>query len=352
MSRDELDAAHRVSFAKQSYVTRHVRLDLATSLKQPEILCQGDIVLAKVKRVRQHTRLELPSGRRAHLFENDELILAAGRRYATDQFMAELPAIGAAHLVASGGVAARVIKRHSAIKPATEIEVIGALCDAAGAVMNLRQYAPLRQVRCPSNLSVQPVCLLVLGTGMNSGKTTMVTSIVRSLKESGQKVMACKLTGTGSGNDLWQYSDAGADFAFDFTDAGLSGTWQEDPATLLTIATNFIRQARNCKIEYLVVELADGILQQETNRLLQTERFRSLFDGYFVAANCSASAVLAARTLSALPTQVVAIGGRFSQSPLYVQEVLTQTGLAVLDKEQLAAPAILNSHLGPLGVAA
>lgn len=342
----------RLSAAKPSFVTRHVEMARAQQLAEPVDLTAGDIVLARVSRVRQHTRVELPSGRRAHLFEGDELILAAGRRYATDQFVAELPKLGHAHLVAAGGIAAQVIDRHGSVKPATEIEIVAALADQDGRVMNLRQFAPLLNCKPAQRIGRIPRSLLVIGTGMNSGKTTMVTAATRALKQAGQKVMACKLTGTGSGNDLWQYQDAGADLVYDFTDAGLCGTWQETPQALLSIARCFRQAASEASMDYLIVELADGLLQTETMDLIQSDSFRALFDGCLVAATCSVGAVYAARTLSSLKVPVLAIGGCVSQSPLYQREIRAQTGLPVLSDSDLARFNVLNSHLGMLGVAA
>lgn len=86
-------AAERLDRAKSSYAMRRIHTDdMATLLSGPEITSRaGDLVLARIDRVRQHCRIELPSGRRAHLFPNDEVLLCYAARYAPDQFEAIVP---------------------------------------------------------------------------------------------------------------------------------------------------------------------------------------------------------------------------------------------------------------------
>ena len=127
----------------------------------------GDLVLARVTRKRQHTRIELPTGRKATLFVGDEIIVAYGNRYASDQFEALVPEdLGPCHLVASGGVASMMVARHSGIKPATEIEPVGLLGDGEGRALNLAEYAlsPVPEA------ATTPLCLAVIGSAMNAGK--------------------------------------------------------------------------------------------------------------------------------------------------------------------------------------
>ena len=98
---------------------------LLTANTYPEI---GDLVLARVVRTGQHRRIELPCGRRSTMHVGDEIVVAFGARYASDQFEAGLPVqLGACHLVAAGGVAASAYCKHSRMKNPTEIATIGIL---------------------------------------------------------------------------------------------------------------------------------------------------------------------------------------------------------------------------------
>ncbi|CAN5548791.1 hypothetical protein BH18ACT3_BH18ACT3_16550 [soil metagenome] len=62
---------------KAAYTTRHVRLESACSVELADRPETGDLVLARVTELGQHYRLELPDGRRATLYEGDEIVVAS-----------------------------------------------------------------------------------------------------------------------------------------------------------------------------------------------------------------------------------------------------------------------------------
>ncbi|MBP0047716.1 molybdopterin-guanine dinucleotide biosynthesis protein MobB [Marinobacterium sp. AK62] len=338
---------NRLESAKRSFVTRHADLSLCDSISPAE-MAAGDLLLAKVRRIRQHTRIELTSGRRAHLYPDDELILCAGRRYATDQFTAELPQAQSAHLVAAGGIAGQMTQRHAQVKPATEIDIIGILKDAQGRSLNLSRFTTL-PLPAEQIFGSGPRTLLVTGTGMNSGKTTLAANLIYALNRTGARVAACKLTGTGSGPDLWRFLDAGADRVMDFTDAGLASTWQHPINELITIAQRAKTAAQLNRNDYLIVELADGFFQQETAALLRHTRFRQLIDNCFIAADCTAGALGLIQQLSSLQIPIHGISGTLTRAPLLMEELAQASGLPVLTSEQVQSPALLNQYLGSLG---
>ncbi|UUZ60173.1 hypothetical protein [Nocardioides sp. B-3] len=191
---EPLDPA-RLRRAKAAYTTRfladHLRVEQHLSLVsgagvQPR---SGDIVLARVVEIGQHQRLESPASRRASLFLGDEVLVAYGHRYAPDQFEAEVPDdLGAAHLVAAGGVIGRVTARHASIEEATLLQPIGLLADDEG-VLTLDRFAPHR-VSEAAGRGPRPTVVAVLGTSMNSGKSTTLACPVRGPVASGLRVSA------------------------------------------------------------------------------------------------------------------------------------------------------------------
>ena len=56
----------------------------------------------------------------------------------------------------------------------------------------------------------------VLGTGIDSGKTTVTSFLIKSLSNYIDKISACKLAGTASQKDLYSYEDSGANKVLDF----------------------------------------------------------------------------------------------------------------------------------------
>lgn len=324
----------RLQQAKRSFITRNINLTLATKIEE-RVPKQGDLFLARVDRVRQHTRIENPHGRRVHLYPGDEIIIATGRRYATDQFYAEVPgACGPCHLVAAGGLAADVISKSAKVKAATEITLLGALVNKHEQTLNLSQFISLPILTLPKSLIPT---LVVVGSDMNSGKTTTVSACINGLSQQGCQVVGAKLTGTGAGPDYWRMLDAGASEVIDFVDAGHCSTVGLDTTELTGILRRIKQFATQKNADFLIVELADGILQPETRSLLEYSDFINEFSGALVASDSAVAAVMSAETLVSQGIPVYGISGLLTQSLLACEEVAIATGLPVLTPDDLAA---------------
>src|SRR5207245_5126411 len=93
--------------------------------------------------------------------------------------------------------------------------------------------------------------------------------VIRGLAASGRRVGAAKLTGTASGRDFGAYRDAGAAPVFDFLDAGWASTARCSPAEVRDIVDLLADHLRAAPVDWAVLEVADGLLQPETNDLLE-----------------------------------------------------------------------------------
>lgn len=334
----------RLLEAKAAYTTRHVSFDDAATLISTEKPRSGDIVLASVEKVGHHKALELRYGRRATLFVGDEIVVAYGNRYAPDQFEAEVcPDLRPCDLVAAGGVASCVISRHDKTRAPTRIKPIGLLGDAQGRVLNLRRYA------LPSlGQRKTAYVFAVFGASMNAGKTTTAVSLIRGFAAAGYKVGSAKVTGTGAGGDLWHMSDAGADPALDFTSAGAVSTYQAERGDLIRIFNTLTDHVMQAGVDVLVIEVADGLYQQETAMLAQSDEFRSLVDGVFFAARDALGAKAGVDWLSENGLDVVALSGTVTMSPLAIQEAIDAVGLPVLGPTELAEAKTIGELIGPM----
>lgn len=329
----------RLASAKRSFTTRNVDLSLADKLvrsgRRPEA---GDLILARVTALGQHRRLENIHGRRGDLYIGDEIIVAYGNRYAPDQFEAHVPDdLGPCHLVAGGGVAARATARYAGIKPATSIEVVGAVIGADGRAVNLRDFAVATS---PSLVAPTrpPLVIAVVGSSMNAGKTTTVAGIVHGLTRAGFRVGAAKLTGTGSGGDLWSMRDAGAALAVDFTDAGHASTFQVGADELGRVTQGLLAHLADDNADIAVVEIADGLLQEETARLVELGHKKGWFDGFVFAAGDAMGAAFGCRWLADRQIVPLAVSGLVSASPLASREAEGVTGIPIATLEQLRDP--------------
>ncbi len=339
----------RLTRAKAAYTTRRVpREALATVLGGDLSPQSGDLVLARVIELGQHDRIERHHGRYATLFPRDEVIVCYGHRYAPDQFEAEVPEdLGHCNLVASGGIAARALSWHEAIlKPPSVLEPIGLLGDRDGQRVNLADWA-LKPV--PGTVR-RPLVLAVVGTSMNSGKTTTAAYLIRGFVSAGLKVGAAKITGTGAGKDPAMMADAGANPVFDFTDAGFPSTYLADLDAVQGIATTLTGHIAATGVDAVVLEIADGLYQREKAALLSSPLFTENLDGLIFAAGEAMGAAAGVEWLRRRRLPVRGVAGTLTMSPLAIREAREATGLPVFPIETLCDAAI-GGVLGPAAVA-
>lgn len=334
---------------KWSFVTRNVPSSALSSIeilhgRRPEA---GDIVCARVSQVGQQTRLQLRGGRRSRLYMGDVTMLAYGNRYAPDQFEAVTPRdLNPCELVASGGIAGRARSKHSRMKNPTRVEPLGFAVDRTGNVLNMRDHwnPAISRAISPSNARISGVPVVaVVGTSMNSGKTTTASALVKGLQRSGLGVAAIKATGTGAGNDLWSYEDAGAVLALDFTDVGHPSTYRlSDEQIEALFARLVISGASREDVDCVVVEIADGLLHPETQRLVESETFRKYANRVLFAAGEAMSAVSGARWFNDHEIRLDGISGLVSASKLAAEETARHCQASVFTKADLESSRALE----------
>ena len=334
----------RLMSAKRAYNTRRVATPALAWLHTDTgaVPRAGDLVLARVERIGKHPALELTDSRRSTLFVGDEVLVAYAARYAPDQFEARVPdSLGPCHLAASGGVAAEVVSRRAGTPAPTELRPLGLVLDCNGERVNLSGTAlPAGHERDP-----RPLTLASLGTSMNAGKTTSAAHLIRGLKRSGLRVGGAKITGTGSGNDPGLLRDAGADWVLDFTHCGHASTFGLGLEALLDILYTVQAQMYAQEVDVLVLEVADGLLQQETALLLRSEAFRQRVDGCIFSSGEAMGAIAGADWLRRQGLPLLALAGAMTRSPLSSAEATAATGVETLGLEQLRDPAIAQELL-------
>ncbi len=335
-----LKSRARLAMAKRAFTTRNVDLSQVERLvrtgRKPRA---GDLILARVTALGQHARIENVHGRRGRLYVGDEIIVAFGNRYAPDQFEAIVPdELGPCDLVAGGGVAAQVVEKHASMKQATRIEPVGMLIGPDGQPINLDQFVP----DIPSPRKRPAHVIAVVGSSMNAGKTTTAAGLVHGMTRAGFRVGAAKVTGTGSGGDLWAMRDAGAIEALDFTDAGHASTFRVEPTRLARVTNHLLARLGDCGVDVAVVEIADGLLQAETAALIEMAPARSWFDGMVFAAADAMGAGFGVQWLARRGWTPLAISGLVSASPLASREAACETGLKIATLAELRDPVAVT----------
>ena len=305
----------------------------------------GDVVLARVIEIGKHTRLESPVSRRQLLFPGQEVLVAYGDRYAPDQFLAHVPSsLAPADLVAGGGLASRVVEMHASIDGATRIEPIGLLADHAGRV-TLDRFAPLGSTatigRASTGTSTGKVPVVaVFGSSMNSGKSTVLGSIVNGLTNAGLRVAAGKSTGTGAGNDPNHFRDAGATTVLDFTDFGHPATYRLGHERIREIFVDMVDELAATAPDVVIIEVADGVYQEETRRLLEDPEFHARVDRVVFASQDALGAVAGLQVLDAAGAPTAAVSGVVTSSPLATREASEVLSVPVIGTFELREPEV------------
>ncbi len=340
----------RLLQTKAAFTTRCVDFNAIATLITGDIKPEsGDLVLVGVDEIGQHERLEQGNGRKAILFPGDELVLCYGNRYAPDQFEAEVPEdLSPCHLAAAGGIAAKVLCQHTNMEMPTAVTPIGLLGDRQGKPINLAHWT----LPATDYIGQRPPTIAVVGTSMNSGKTTTAANLIRGLATSGMKVGAAKVTGTGAGNDTWLMYDAGASLVVDFTCAGFPTTYKATPKQVQGILASLTNHLATHSVDVIVLEVADGLYQDETSALVSSFAFRQAVDGVLFAAGDALGAVTGVEWLHRHQLPVIGISGLLTASPLAIREAAKATGLPVLDLEMLRAQtAAMVSRLSEFNMA-
>lgn len=343
----------RLQTAKKAYTTRFLadRLDRDADgyhlLTGPDVVPgPGDVVLARVESVGQLLRLESPTSRRQALFVGDEVIVAYGNRYAADNVLAEVPSdLGPCELVAAGGMAGKVLASHDTLGRPTRLVPVGLLADA-DCRLNLRRFAP-HALNEKAPAQVTPHVVAVLGTSMNSGKSTTAACFTRGLTSAGLRVAAGKITGTGAGGDPTLFQDAGAVKVLDFTDFGYASTFRLDFGHVRTLLASVVNALAGSAPQVIVIEIADGLYQGETRQLLADPLLHSLVDTVMFAATDALGAVAGVAALRQSGLEPAAVTGTVTSSPLATQEATAALGLPLLETFSLTDPKVAMGVLTP-----
>lgn len=298
------------------------------------------VALAEVTKIEKNAHLELSDGRRCALHERDVIGVVFGNRYATLQFEGYARRDAErCDLLSMGGLCGLVESRHARVSNPTRLRLLGAVGDDDRNPLRLRNFR-LAPAESPSATRSIVVC----GSSMDSGKTHTVMSLILGLQRSGARVAGIKLTGTATGKDTWNMLDAGACVALDFVDGGYPSTYLCSADELVSLYGLLVGHAGAAAADWVVVEIADGLLQQETAALLRHLEFQSAVDAWMFAAGDPMAAESGARLLRHVGIEPIGMSGIVSMSALCIREAERATGIRCYTADELQG-GLLNDCL-------
>lgn len=295
----------------------------------------GTLVLCRVVTIGKHKDLETHEGRKQSIFAGDVFVGVLGDRYATDQFEGVGQVTGPlGHIIGIGGVVGEVVSMNARMSEPTVIEYLGRLADADGQPLHMTHFQSLPELPIGKPAATT---ILSLGASMNSGKTTTAAQMIRSLTVAGHRVAAAKVTGTACRKDPNFLYDAGAVCVLDFTAAGWPSTANLELDQLLSIAGRIRAALQAHDPEFVIIEIADGILQRETAMMLADPAFRASIDAVTFAGPDALSIDAGVRRLREMGLPVLATAGIVANGQLGINEAEKACGVRCLSGETILA---------------
>ena len=285
----------------------------------------GDLALVQVLTVGAHTLIEEATGSRLSIFPGTVFVGAFSNRYAPDEYEGIVPEVLDASLevdlISIGGTLGQVESKNSQTAEPTRCRVLSFLSDKDGRVANTQNFGLAPP---PSRKKVNPRLIIVTGTSMNSGKSNSAKAIIYALTAAGETVVAGKVTGTAAKKDVLLMKTAGAIDVCDFVDFGYPSTYMLKKKEILDLFWNLYDylSSRSETDGYIVLEIADGILQQEVEFLLGDPDVQAAASHFVFSCSDSISAISGVEYLKkTFGIEVSAISGPCANSPLNLREV-------------------------------
>ncbi|MBL0051937.1 MAG: hypothetical protein IPP29_10730 [Bacteroidetes bacterium] len=312
------------------------KLDESKNLTYTPI--SGDVAIFEIIETGKHETIQSDSKRNVGIFPGDKIMACFADRYATSQFEGYIPTEPTImlHILGAGGAIGIVKSKNWALKDIepTVVKLVGYCCDENNKIINSKFYNKPKSSftgHVPNNAKI----ILSIGSTMDSGKTTTAAFLARGLKQTGKKVAFIKFTGTSYTKDKDFVFDCGADVAIDFSDMGFPSTFMCDKPELLDLYQSLLNSLEVEKPNFIVMEIADGLMQRETNSLLKSTEFMNTIHSVIFSCGDSLGAFYGIQYLKELGVTPAAISGRFTMSPLLIEEVIAHSAMHVLNIDQL-----------------
>jgi len=244
----------------------------------------GDVVLARVIEVNPaYPMLETNGQEEVDLEPGQTILGVLGSRKALQGFSGDPPARMKPgmelFLLNRGGVIGECSAFHRDLGWPTRLEYVGTLHRENGPV-NLKDYS----LPMVTDSVIEVPVILVVGTCMNAGKTTVCKQLVQAFSEKGFTVHAGKVAGVGCLRDPLAMKEAGAREVLGFHDFGIPSTAHLE--TVAPVARSIVHHLSQSKPDFILLEMGDGVLGgYHVYSLFEDKEFMNSCVGMIVCAN-------------------------------------------------------------------
>ena len=330
----------RVQLDKIASVTARLKLDRNAVLSEQIPAVSGSVIAGRILNAKTvYNTLEDVHGRMVTLQPGDVIAGALGHRDALRGFSGRVPesvAVGdVLQMLNIGGVIGIGAEPAPGVGEPFRVEVLGGVLEfpyleqRVGVPANIGRAA-LPQVRMtPEDAAELPPVIALVGTSMDSGKTTAACMLIAELAREGKRIAAGKLTGVSLRRDVLAMSDCGALRTAIFTDFGVVTT---NEANAVAAAHSILAHLSADEIappDVIVLEFGDGLLgTYGVHALLSDETIRASITKTILCAHDPVGAWGGVRLLEerfGLRTSVVA--GRVTDTPAGLRFCREQLGV-------------------------
>ena len=215
-----------------------------------------------------------------------------------------------------------------------ELEYYGHL-EIDGRLARMRDY-----VKSGDDREFDLPVVLIVGSSMSAGKTTTGCALVRALRATGRSVVAAKLTGAARYRDVLTLADAGADWFFDFVDAGLPSTVGE-PKHCEAALRGLLQRMASVPADVAVIEAGASPLEPYNGavaiELLEPHICYSVL--------CASDPYAVVGIIDAFGKKPDLVAGVTANTEAGVALVKKLTGIAALDARRRDAAPLLRKSL-------
>ena len=251
-----------VNITKVPSIVRHMKLASPLDIEENISAFDGVVIIVRVlDTVGRNNRYELCDGRIGRLYKDDVLPVVLGPRRAPHRFSGDVPAIvgcgDVLELLCMSGVVGRLCGEDPTWGRPLLVQALGSPSENR-TPMTLRRS----MVEMGQSTEDKAKIVAVVGTSMDSGKTTTACRIIRHFREGTRTVAAVKLAGVGSVQDLNELQDAGAEPVLSFADRGVVATCGVDKIDVEKAATQVLAMANAPKPDLIVAEFGGGLVDE------------------------------------------------------------------------------------------
>ncbi len=262
---------------KIASVTKNVPLTNKVEITSKIVCEEGAVIAVEVLKDKKiYNQLELTTGRLSTIHKGDILVVALGNRRALKGFVGEVPkklkVNDIINILNLGGVAGICTSAniHEVGLP-LKAKVLGAVCDKNKKPINIKAYKLFAKA---DKIKSKIPLIVISGTCMSVGKTTVACEIVKGASKEGYKIFCAKLAGIAALRDTANMQDYGAHQTVSMIDAGYTST-AIDPEQSVEITKGAINYLSKEKPDYIVIELGDGIIgEYGVMEILRDSEFR------------------------------------------------------------------------------